>query len=142
MLVVQSCLTLCNPMNCSPPGSSVHGNLQAGILEWIAIPFSDAEQKTENQVFRMMKSQALETFQGFSIPYFQALEAVFQGFYYAMIYLSINTEKNALNSRSARCRSTVNASPITAIYRQSLYRALKAVYSGFYSTLIFYRPKT
>ena len=31
---------LCNPTNCSPPGSSVHGILQARILEWIAIPFS------------------------------------------------------------------------------------------------------
>ena len=36
----QSCPTLCNPMDCSPPGSSVHGILQARILEWIAIPFS------------------------------------------------------------------------------------------------------
>ena len=40
VLVAQSCLTLCNPMNCSPPGSSVHGILQARILEWVAIPFS------------------------------------------------------------------------------------------------------
>ena len=40
MLVAQSCLTLCNPMNCSPPGSSVHGILQARILEWFAISFS------------------------------------------------------------------------------------------------------
>jgi len=38
--VAQSCLTLCNPMDCSPPGSSVHGILQARILEWVAIPFS------------------------------------------------------------------------------------------------------
>ena len=37
-LVTQSCLTLCNPMDCSPPGSSVHGILQAGILEWVAMP--------------------------------------------------------------------------------------------------------
>ena len=36
----QLCLTLCNPMDCSPPGSSVHGILQARILEWVAIPFS------------------------------------------------------------------------------------------------------
>ena len=37
----QSCLnTLCNPMNCSLPGSSVHGILQARILEWVAISFS------------------------------------------------------------------------------------------------------
>ena len=40
VLVSQSCPTLCDPMNCSPPGSSIHGILQARILEWIAIPFS------------------------------------------------------------------------------------------------------
>ena len=38
--VAQSCLTLCNPMECSPPGSSIHGILQARILEWVAISFS------------------------------------------------------------------------------------------------------
>ena len=38
--VAQSCLTLCNPTNHSPPGSSVHGVLQARILQWIAMPFS------------------------------------------------------------------------------------------------------
>ena len=40
VLVAQLCLTLCDPMGCSPPGSSVHGILQAGILEWVAAPFS------------------------------------------------------------------------------------------------------
>ena len=39
-LVAQSCLTLCDPMDCSWPGSSVHGLLQAGVLEWFAIPLS------------------------------------------------------------------------------------------------------
>ena len=38
--VTQLCLTLCNPMDCSLPGSSVHGILQARILEWVAISFS------------------------------------------------------------------------------------------------------
>ena len=42
MLSLQSCLTLCNPMDCSPPGSSVHGILQARVLEWGAIAFSSA----------------------------------------------------------------------------------------------------
>ena len=41
-VVLQSCLTLCDPMDCSLPGSSVHGILQATILEWVAIPFSRA----------------------------------------------------------------------------------------------------
>ena len=39
-LVTQSCPTLCDPMDCSPPGSSVHGTSQAGILEWVAISSS------------------------------------------------------------------------------------------------------
>ena len=39
-LVTHSCLTLCNPMDYSPPGSSVHGILQARILEWVAMPSS------------------------------------------------------------------------------------------------------
>ena len=38
--VAQSCPALCNPMDCSPPGSSVHGISQARILYWVAIPFS------------------------------------------------------------------------------------------------------
>ena len=39
VLGAQSCPTLWNPMDCSSPGSSVHGILQARILEWVAIPF-------------------------------------------------------------------------------------------------------
>ena len=39
-LVGQSCLILCDPMDCRPPGSSAHGILQARILEWVAMPSS------------------------------------------------------------------------------------------------------
>ena len=39
--VAQSCLTLRDPMGCSLPGSSVHGILQARVLEWVAIAFSN-----------------------------------------------------------------------------------------------------
>ena len=38
--VLPSCPTLCNTMNCSPPGSSVHGIFQARVLEWVAISIS------------------------------------------------------------------------------------------------------
>ena len=37
---LQPCLTLCDPMDCSLPGSSVHAILQARILEWVAVPSS------------------------------------------------------------------------------------------------------
>ena len=40
VLVTRMCPTLCDPMDCSPPSSSVHGILQARILEWVVIPFS------------------------------------------------------------------------------------------------------
>ena len=48
---LQSCLTLCNPMDCSPPGSSVHGILQARILEWVAISFSKGSSWPRNQTY-------------------------------------------------------------------------------------------
>ena len=38
--VTQSCPTLSDPMDCSPPGSSIHGIFQARVLEWVAIAFS------------------------------------------------------------------------------------------------------
>ena len=38
-LVTKSCQTLCDPMDCNPPGSSVHGISQARILEWVVISF-------------------------------------------------------------------------------------------------------
>ena len=38
--VAQPCLTLCDPVDCSLPGSSIHGILQARILKWVAISFS------------------------------------------------------------------------------------------------------
>ena len=40
VLVTQLCPTIFDPIDCSPPGSSVHGILQARILQWVAIPFS------------------------------------------------------------------------------------------------------
>ena len=45
--VSQSCLIPCDPMNCSPPGSSVHEILQARIREWVAMPFSMGLPDTE-----------------------------------------------------------------------------------------------
>ena len=51
----QSCPTLCDPVDCSPPGSPVHGILQAGILEWVAISFSrgSSRPKDRTQVSRI-----------------------------------------------------------------------------------------
>ena len=49
VLVIQLCLTLCDPMDCNPPGSSVHANFQARILEWDVMPFSRGSSATRDQ---------------------------------------------------------------------------------------------
>ena len=46
--VAQSCPTLCDPMDCSPPGSSIHGIFQARVLEWVAISFSRRSSQPRN----------------------------------------------------------------------------------------------
>ena len=55
----QSCLTLCYPVDYSPPGSSVHGFLQARILEWVAIPFSREFPTQESNPRLLHRSQIL-----------------------------------------------------------------------------------
>ena len=47
--VAQLCLTLYNPINCSLPGSSVHGILQARLLEWVAMPASRGSSQPGDQ---------------------------------------------------------------------------------------------
>ena len=49
--------TLCDPMDCSPPGSSVHGILQARILKWVAVPFSKGSSRPRDwtQVSRICR---------------------------------------------------------------------------------------
>ena len=49
VLVTQSCPTLQDPVDCSPPGSSVHRIPQARILEWAASPFSRGSSLTRDQ---------------------------------------------------------------------------------------------
>ena len=49
VLVVQLCPTLCDPMYCNPLGCSIHGILQARILEWVAIPFSRGSSLPRDQ---------------------------------------------------------------------------------------------
>ena len=45
--VAQSCPTLSDPMDCSLPGSSIHGIFQARVLEWVAIAFSNMRKKVK-----------------------------------------------------------------------------------------------
>ena len=50
MKVAQSCPTLCDPMDCNLPGSSVHGIFQKRILKWLATPFSKGSSQLRDQI--------------------------------------------------------------------------------------------
>ena len=47
----QSCLTLCDPMDCTPPGSSVYGIVQARILEWVTISYYRGSSQPRDQTY-------------------------------------------------------------------------------------------
>ena len=56
-LVAQSCPTLCDPMDSGLPGSSVHGILQAGILDWVSISNSREDGHVHTAIFKMDNKQ-------------------------------------------------------------------------------------
>ena len=58
--VTQSCSILRDPMDCSPPGSSIHGILQARVLEWGAIAFSDTLNSSIDSVSTYSKGKKLK----------------------------------------------------------------------------------
>ena len=62
--VAQLCPTLSDPMDCSPPGSSVHGIFQARVLEWGAIAFSNLSPFNSSQKGQLLKVQAMDQVKG------------------------------------------------------------------------------
>ena len=54
-LFIQSCLTVCSPTDCSPPGYSVHRILQARILEWVAIPLSKRSSQPRDRTWALVQ---------------------------------------------------------------------------------------
>ena len=59
---LQSCPILCDPMDCSPPGSSIHGILQTKILEWVAMPSSRGSSRPRNQTRVSCSSSVADRF--------------------------------------------------------------------------------
>ena len=57
--VAQSCLTLSDPMDCSLPGSSIHGIFQARVLEWSAIAFSEGTDASQVKITSVQASELI-----------------------------------------------------------------------------------
>ena len=100
--VAQSCLTLSDPMDCSPPGSSVHGIFQARILEWAAISFSRGSSQPRDRTrvscvadrhFTVWATRearrSLETNQKFTVL-FSSINRLFSIFYLDSVALCLD----------------------------------------------------
>ena len=72
--VAQLCPTLCDLMDCSPPGSSIHGVFQARVLEWVAMSFS-------------IKQVQIKVTLGLAITYKAALNTLLQVFFFGQMLL-------------------------------------------------------
>ena len=85
---LQSCLTLYDPMDCSPPGSSVHGVLKARILEWVATPSSRGPFWPRDQTRISCGSCTVGVFftTAYSLPLSQWRKSYFLYFNYHTIY--------------------------------------------------------
>ena len=101
--VVQSCLTLRDPMDCSLPGSSVHGSFQARVLEWVAIAFSRVHPlppcKTDYSLFLMHANPfCLESSKGTKfMTSFSNIQYTKKNFWYSSSPIACSWEKRNIS---------------------------------------------
>jgi len=107
MLVTQSCLTLCNPMDCSLPGCSVHGILQARILEWVALPISFEFPGSYSKFPLTVLHMIIFMFQCYSFFFKSLLNLLQYCFYFMFCFLSTGGIWNF--SSSTRDRTCIPA---------------------------------
>ena len=77
--VAQSCLTLRDPMDCSPPHSPIHGIFQARVLEWGAIAFSDSYADEQYNTYRCRSVSIFKELQQHRATIFQSSQCVRHG---------------------------------------------------------------
>ena len=133
--VTQSCPTLCDPVDCSPPGSSVHGILQARILEWVAISFSrEASQpRDRTQIsriagrrFNLWATRELKPL--YLIPPWEPLVSTIHWNFYLYIVLKIGPDLIHIVSPKSSIMFRINNCTINVLMNEILtYIFVKAV---------------
>ena len=78
----QSCRTLCDPMDCSMPDSSVHGTFQTRILEWVAIPYSKIQAAIRKLQFLASMLGKVKGSKGNEFPSYVLFNSIFPKFYF------------------------------------------------------------
>ena len=94
--VAQPCPTLCDPMDCSLPGSSLHGILQARVLEWVAISFSrGSSQPRDRTLVSCIPGRHFDLWAAREVLLF-LFSAVFQKLFYCIQRIMTGTWMRAL----------------------------------------------
>ena len=136
--VAQSCSALCDPVDCSPPGSSIHGILQARVLEWVAMSFSrgSSQPRDWTQVSRIAGRRFTIWAINSQIQYLTASNYTTGNTDYptAIPYLPLNCflidEKPRLqNPWNVKSKSTKRAHTVCLSFQSSLGQARQATHS-------------
>ena len=123
--VTQLCLTLCNPMDCSLAGSSVHGILQERRLEWVPVPFSRGSSEPRDQTQDSCISGRFLTFWAMawvpmpvSMPSARALEKVLWNvfiFFSSLLFSRVNLSTSVIQPYQLSCPAAWNMiSPVSS----------------------------
>ena len=87
LLFIKSCQTRCNPMDCSPPNSSVHGIFQARILEWVAISFSrESSQPMDKTHVSCLAEKNIFKFSKVICPHYKQIKSYLNNYTLAQQY--------------------------------------------------------
>ena len=135
--LLQSCPTLCDPIDSSPPGSSVPGILQVRILEWVAISFSNAWNWK-------VKMKSLSRFQLFTTPWSAAYQApLSMGFsrqeYWSGVPLPKKAERRRIDTFELWCwRRLLRVFWTARRSNQSILKDTALMYSLFGTSLLFH----
>ena len=109
--LLESCLTLCNPMDCSLPVFLVHGILQARILEWVAMPSSRRSSQPRDWTMSLMSSALAEGPPGKPVSirliWLSLLKSYTFFFFWSNVFVAerkyVNTYKQILNFSTPFC---------------------------------------
>ena len=88
--VIQLWLTLCNPMDCCPQGSSTHGLLQARVLEWVSISYSRGSSRPSDQTHLCTGRQILYHSTTWEALFFFFLEYNKRCFFFFLVFMQVN----------------------------------------------------
>ena len=127
VLVAQLCLTLRNPMDYSPPASSVHGILQARILEWVVIPFSRGPSQSQSQP----RSPTLQADSLLSEPPGKPFQWLYwvEKFSWSLTFLTKRWSSSSISAPSLSCNLNLFVSPQQAYSSASMLHGEKALWN-------------